>query len=235
MNCKLCQNPSPLQNSHIIPEFVFTSLYDDKHRMNVLSTRKQKPRPYEQKGLREKLLCANCETKLSQLELYAKTAFDGKCAERRLPRVIIVKDVDYKKFKLFLLSVIWRASISSLDFFSEVNLGYHEEILRKIILSEDPGSSDKYGIVPFALVDGHKIETGIITQPSRKKMYGQVGYKFIFGGFMWAYFVSSISAPDPVKPLLPLEDNTLCIIESNYSECGLIRDFARELKRMGRI
>ena len=203
--------------------------------MNVLSTRKQKPRPYEQKGLREKLLCANCETKLSQLELYAKTAFDGKCAERRLPRVIIVKDVDYKKFKLFLLSVIWRASISSLDFFSEVNLGYHEEILRKIILSEDPGSSDKYGIVPFALVDGHKIETGIITQPSRKKMYGQVGYKFIFGGFMWAYFVSSISAPDPVKPLLPLEDNTLCIIESNYSECGLIRDFARELKRMGRI
>jgi hypothetical protein len=235
MNCKLCQKTSPLRNSHIIPEFVFTSLYDEKHRMNVLSTRKQKPRPFEQKGLREKLLCATCETKFSQLELYANTAFDGKSAERPLAHIIVVKGVDYKKFKLFLLSVLWRASISSLEFFSEVDLGRHEEILRKMILAEDPGASDKYGIVPFALVDGHRIETGLIMQPSRENMYGQVGYRFIFGGFLWAYFVSSLSAPNSVKPLLPREDNTLCIVESEYSECGLVRDFARDLKRLGRI
>lgn len=235
MNCKLCQKSASLQKSHIIPEFVFSSLYDDMHRMNVVSSRKQKPRPYEQKGLREKLLCIECETKLSQLELYAKTAFDGKPTERPLARVIIVKGVDYKKFKLFLLSILWRASISSLEFFSEVSLGRHEEILRKMILAGDSGSSVKYGIVPFALVDGHRIETGIVMQPSREKMFGQVGYRFIFGGFLWTYFVSRISAPDSVKPFLPLEDNTLCIVESEYAECGLIRDFARELKRMGRI
>lgn len=235
MNCKLCQNLSPLRNSHVVPEFIFSPLYDEKHRMHVLSLQEQKPRPFEQKGLREKLLCGVCETKLSKYERYASTAFDGKETETPLDSVIIIKGVDYKQFKLFLLSILWRSSVSSLEFFSEVNLGIHEEKIRKMILSDDPGPSEKYGIVLFALLDDHKIQADLIGQPSRTKMYGHVGYRFIFGGFMWAFFVSNHSAPSEVKPLLFREDNSLCIIKGDYRVCGIIGDFARNLKQMGRI
>ncbi len=235
MTCKLCQTHSPLQNSHILPEFVYTHLYDDKHRMHALSLHEKAPRPYEQKGVREKLLCRDCETLLSRYERYASTAFDGKKTELPLDRVIIVKDVNYVRFKLFLLSVIWRASISKLEFFSQVSLGPHENKIRDMILSGDPGPSDMYGVIPFAIIDDGKIQSDLIMQPNRTKLNGHVGYRFIFGGFMWAYYVSGHLPPSGVNSLFPKEDNTLCIIKGDFKECGLVKDFAKSLKKMGRI
>src|SRR3546814_5603951 len=35
MHCALCLLPKPLQDSHIIPEFLYGVMYDDKHRYNV--------------------------------------------------------------------------------------------------------------------------------------------------------------------------------------------------------
>lgn len=235
MTCKLCQKDSPLQNSHIIPEFVYTQLYDDKHRMNVLSLHEKTPRPYEQKGLREKLLCRDCEARLSVFEKYVSTAFDGKETEVPLDGVIIVKDVDYNQFKLFLLSILWRASVSSLDFFSQVSLGPHENKIREMILSNDPGPSDKYGVIPFALIDDGVIQSDIIMQPTRIKLYGRVGYRFVFGGFMWAFLVSGHQSPHEMKPLFPMKDNTLCIVKGDYRKCGIVTEFAKRLKEMGRI
>jgi hypothetical protein len=215
MKCKLCQKDSPLQNSHIIPEFVYRQLYDEKHRMHVLSSHEKSPRPYEQKGLREKLLCRNCEARFSEYERYASTAFDGKETETPLDGVLIIKDVDYNKFKLFLLSILWRSSVSSLDFFSQVSLGPHENKIREMILSNDPGPSDKYGVIPFALIDDSTIRSDLIMQPSRTKLYGHVGYRFIFGGFMWAFLVSGHLPPREMKPLFLMEDNTLCILKGD--------------------
>lgn len=203
--------------------------------MHVLSAQEQKPKPFEQKGLREKLLCGACETKLSKYERYASTAFDGKETETPIEGVIIVKDINYKQFKLFLLSILWRSSISRLDFFREVNLGVHEDKIRNMILCDDPGPSEKYGIVPFALIDDDRIQADLIGQPSKARLYGHVGYRYIFGGFMWSFFVSGHSAPNEVKQLFPREDNTLCIIKGDYRECGIVGDFARKLKQMGRI
>jgi len=235
MNCKLCEKSSSLRKSHIVPEFVYASLYDEKHRMHVLSLQEQKPRPFEQKGLREKLLCGECESKLSNYERYASTAFDGKDTETPLEGVIVVKDVDYKQFKLFLLSVLWRASISTLEFFNEVSLGSHEDKIRRMILRDDPGPSEKYGIIPFAVIDNDEMQTDLIVQPTRTRLYGHVGYRFIFGGFLWAFFVSNQAAPSEVKPLLFREDNTFCILKGDIRTCGIIRDFALKLKQMGRI
>jgi hypothetical protein len=122
-----------------------------------------------------------------------------------------------------------------LEFFSEVSLGPHEDKIREMILTNDPGPSDMYGVVPFALIDDRKIQSDLIIQPSRTKLYGHVGYRFIFGGFMWAYLVSGHSAPKEMKPLFLKEDNTLCIIKGDYRECGIISEFAKKLKKMGRI
>ena len=37
MKCKLCLKENKLSRSHIIPEFFYKPLYDEKHRINVLS------------------------------------------------------------------------------------------------------------------------------------------------------------------------------------------------------
>jgi len=79
MSCALCQSESPLQNSHIIPEFFYKQLYDNIHRFHIVSNQSSKPERFGQKGFREKLLCSSCEQKIARWEKYAKEAFvDGE-------------------------------------------------------------------------------------------------------------------------------------------------------------
>jgi hypothetical protein len=52
-------------------------------------------------------------------------------------------NLDYIKVKLFFLSIIWRAHISSLPFFSNVDLGKYAEKIRKMLLENDRGNEDE--------------------------------------------------------------------------------------------
>jgi len=46
----------------------------------------------------------------------------GHCF-RQQDNKIIIEGIDYAPFKLFLMSVLWRASVSTLEFFKLVSLG----------------------------------------------------------------------------------------------------------------
>src|SRR5436190_2368333 len=71
--CRLCLQFVPkLRNSHIIPEFFYKLIYDAKHQFNVFSDTDSPPGRLEQKGLREYLLCGDCEQKLGRWEKYVK-------------------------------------------------------------------------------------------------------------------------------------------------------------------
>jgi hypothetical protein len=65
--CRLCGKPSPLQRSHIIPEFLYRPLYDEKHRISVVKVGSDRI-GYLQKGFTEALLCFGCEQKLALYE-----------------------------------------------------------------------------------------------------------------------------------------------------------------------
>lgn len=71
--CRLCLKRRPLQNSHVLPEWGYESLYDDgKHRFLQLSATGTRRAKYMQQGLREPLLCKPCETQFSRYERYAR-------------------------------------------------------------------------------------------------------------------------------------------------------------------
>ncbi len=53
----------------------------------------------------------------------------------------VLPGVDYSKFKLFLMSLVWRAGAASGDFWETVKLGPHEEKLRSRIRAGDPAST----------------------------------------------------------------------------------------------
>src|SRR5690606_22273539 len=105
---------------------------------------------YLQKGVREPLLCIDCEEKFSRHEKYVAEVFSGK-REVFLSRaggLVIAEGIDYTKFKLFALSVLWRAGVSRNNFFRDVELGPHQEKLRYMLLNDHPGESSEY---PFIL------------------------------------------------------------------------------------
>jgi hypothetical protein len=95
-----------------------------------------------QGGLKEKLLCDSCENIFSNLENYVKNMLYGGIEltfHKIGPRTWSVGGLDYIKFKLFQLSVLWRASVSTQEFFKSVNLGQkHESQIRKMLLDQEP-------------------------------------------------------------------------------------------------
>ena len=100
MKCALCNEDKKLSNSHIIPEFIYahSGIYDDKHRYNVLSSDAEQSNKFEQKGVREKLLCKDCEAKLSDYETYAKTIlYDETQIDeiRSSQNVTVFTNIDY--------------------------------------------------------------------------------------------------------------------------------------------
>ena len=62
--CRLCgSDDEPLRNSHILPEFLYRPLYNEKGHMLAIREPDATHRPTEriQKGIREKLFCECCE------------------------------------------------------------------------------------------------------------------------------------------------------------------------------
>lgn len=107
MNCGLCGADRPLQKSLIIPEFCYKPIYDPIHRIQVISSDPAKPDRLWQKGLREKLLCALCEQKLSPWETYAKRVFDGVGVNVvRDGKMLVISNIEYAKFRLFQLTPV---------------------------------------------------------------------------------------------------------------------------------
>jgi len=96
--CRLCLHESELRNSHIIPEFVYKPIYDEKHRFDVIARAKEIRNDEKQKGLREHLLCQSCETKLSQHERYVSLFLDSglDVMQKKYGDYVKLEGVDYK-------------------------------------------------------------------------------------------------------------------------------------------
>ncbi len=236
-NCKLCNNESKLKNSHIIPEFIYKPLYDDKHRFSLLSNIETKGPAKLQKGIREYLLCEHCEGVFSKYERYVSLILSGQIqvTHRRDRKLVYLEGVDYKKIRLFGLSILWRAGISSLQMFEQVKLGPHEEKLRCMLLNEDPGDSDKYPFMLSPVVHQGELQTDLIMQPTWTRSEGHYGYRFVFGGLAWIFIVSSHRPPYVISQAAVSEDGCLTMLISDIEDMPFIMGFIQELKQGGNI
>ncbi|MEY2640794.1 MAG: hypothetical protein RL150_187 [Candidatus Parcubacteria bacterium] len=191
---------------------MYENLFDEKHRLvkasglNVLSKRES------QSGENESdLLCRDCDNKkLGRLEDYAKRVlYSGNLGESQKIEVCnqlhpdgkltstYCKNINYVKFKLFLLSILWRSSISRGDFFTEVCLRKKEEILRKMLYEEDPKSQLDFPcvILSFKFYQ-RKIASFVISSPRKIKSEKGTYYVFQIGQLVMMFFVSPEDVPN---------------------------------------
>lgn len=216
--CKLCHKDKKLRDSHIIPEFCYRPLYDKKHRIAKLELEGMN-KALLQKGIREKLLCDDCEHFLNnQYEKpFCDFWFGKNILPRKLPREpYIITGIDYKKFKLFHLSLLFRAGVSSLGEFNQVSLGPHEEKLRIMILNNRLESNSFYsiGAVHINNNENHKNHFLIIS-PCKTRFMEYTSYMFTFGGCAWNYMLSSHTHAKADEIMLK-NDGTLPLISVNW-------------------
>jgi len=224
--CKLCLEKKELKRSHIIPEFVFKPLYDEKHCFHALGVRSLKKL---QKGIREKLLCGECEGRLSKYEHYmSQVGGNPKIKKSRNGRFVTIEGLDYKKVRLFGLSILWRASVSSLKLFRELRLGPHEDIIRKMILTDNPGNPSKYPFMLMEIVNEGEVMADLIMPPLTGRYKGYRYYRFVFGGCMWIFVVSSHEFPSKITKAAISKEGKMVMDTREVVEIQFIVDFMKE-------
>ena len=205
--CKLCGNEKELcKQSHVIPNFMYKELFDDKNCMYTISGKKngaRKTKVHQTGEFDKYILCKDCDNnKLGKLERYASLIlYDGfpKIIENRINpdgmAYTYCAEIDYTKFKLFLLSILWRASISKRPIFREVNLGPHEALIHRMLLERDPGEQLKYPCLIMTYLNLKKLPSELVAQPSQSRVDGGIVYKFMIGGMIYIFFISKHIIP----------------------------------------
>ena len=217
--CKLCRERKDLRNSHIISEFLYRPLYDEKSRALELDGRSGKQRVL-QKGLRERLLCDGCERILQRDEHYFSLLwFETSPLPDPVEGLWIERDdLNFERFFRFHLSILWRASVSTLQQFSAVALGPFEEGFRAFLHGEVAALQNEPRIFGAVLrrPRSHELFQELVLTPVRSRPSGVLTYSFVFGGCAWKYCVSSHGSafPEslrlrrPGKVVLPVIDYT---------------------------
>lgn len=112
--------------------------------------------PYYQAGVAdESILCEECEPKFTKWDAYGfdvlsvpRGGADAIASSRDGTHLAIpIENIDYDIFALFLLSVLWRASVSTLPFYRNVDLGPFEEPIREALWNNQAPEPGEYAIM----------------------------------------------------------------------------------------
>ncbi len=235
MICKLCLEDKPLlRRSHIIPDFMYQDIYDENHwihrgRPSEPSRRGRVPTG-EYEG---NILCKPCDNEIiGNYESYGSRAlYGGELPIAESPifeqvvtpagqRITVCRNIDYRKFKLFLLSILWRASISDRDFFSDVNLGGHEDTIRGMLFGGYAREPNIYPILLATYLGDIETPADVIGQPHRFRLDRSIGYNFLIGGTYYIFFISRSGIPAYVLDASISPSNEMKIIHLSGDDSG---------------
>lgn len=221
----------------MIPEFMYGALYDEKHRFHVISTDIEKSNKFKQKGITEPLLCSECEGALSKHERYVSLVFSGQLhvSARREGRIVYLEGLEYESFKLFALSVLWRAGVSSLQMFEEVQLGPHQEKLRRMVHSGNPGETYEYPFLLSPIRHKGELQQSMIVQPTTSRIDGHLAYRFVFGGLVWVFVVTGHRVPAIIENASISKKGRATMLEWELSDMRFITNMAQELVVKGKV
>lgn len=236
MECDLCLEDKSLKKSHIIPEFFYKPIYEeDPKRYFGVSTDSSERIDHRQKGIWDRLLCGDCEQHLSRWESYASTLLYQKAQVEEISVGLRVVNVEYKTFKLFLLSLLWRAGATGRKEFSEVSLGPHEEKLRKMLIESEPGPPEKYGCMPVLCPEYKDLLQKMIISPDTVKVRAHHVVRFLLGGIFWNFFVSSHTPSIASENVFLTKNGDLTILAESEFTSDYIEQLYERWKDSGNL
>lgn len=214
MNCKFCKEEKKLVKAHIVPEAFFRELWSGEKSPVLVD---DSPNTYPKKspiGVYDKnLVCNDCETLFSDWDGYGQLFILDIDSRERLEKngsVIadIVKDFDYDKLKLFFISILWRASASTSDFYSKINLGPYEEKCKKMIMDKNSGDENEFSVNIARYPDP---AGKVIVEPHPERWDGINYCRFYLAGHIATIKVDKRKSVNHMKGLMLKRDKPLFI------------------------
>jgi len=230
--CKLCKEEKELcEKSHIIPNHSYSPLKDgnqgflyiDGKTINESAGKQRRFTGEFERGI----LCKDCESRISEFETYGANFVFNRSLTNIIRREFVNQHglkfletsgsgYDYVKFKLYLLTILWRAAISSRPFFSNVLLSVDdEENMRQMIINNNPGEIKDYPcilVLPALMHCGEGFDfqdIGLLGCPVKKELDGFERFDFLINGCQYNFFITKV--PDKLK-LISVQKDKLIIL-----------------------
>jgi len=183
---------------------------------------------FVKKGITERLLCQECDnSRIGSLDSYAKKIIEI-IRNQSFDKPSIFINVNYTTFKLFELSILWRASICSHWMFEKIKLGSkHEEAVRKMLLLNKPGEPYEYGCV--IQVPQNKNAKRIMIHSQMDRFKGHHRHLINTPGIHFEFYVSSHSKSIVFLPLFLQKNGKLPLIKTTETYDEQFLENVREM------
>jgi hypothetical protein len=227
--CKLCGRSSRLVKSHIIPR-AFFEIGDDPRAKLVSNVEGQFPRKAPS-GVWARIVCDSCERSFGEYDDYAATVLLNNLDKykpefvRGQPAAIVIPDIDYRRLKLFVVAVLWRAAVSSHDFYVRVKIGPFERRAREMLQTGDPGEASEFAT--WWSVFNMSWSPGIM-DPFRERWSGINAYRFYLGRVLAYVKVDIQKVPSDFRDVMMAPGRDLVLIVRDYKT-------SKDFKAMGAL
>ncbi len=222
MSCRGCGEDKKLIKAHVIPESFFRGLRDGKRIPRIHSTTegvhpKKAPIGVYDMGI----LCDDCEQIFQELDAYGwhilinkegeleSLEHDGKVVGYK------INDVDTGKLKLFFMSILWRASVSTHYFYSKVSLGRLEEEVKNLVWNNDLGGPHDFSYV-LAKFEGDGAGRTIL-DPHPERWSGVHYYRFYLYGYILYIKADSRQTAPEWEQFIPA-GNSIIVVSRGHIE-----------------
>ena len=225
--------------AHVIPKSFFVEHLEQGEIPRLVATSKDFHAKKSPIGVYDPdILCLACEARFSPYDSYGfqffhpthdlEVIFPGTEGEAN-----IVRAVDYKLLKLFILSVLWRASVSGHIFYAGVKLGPFEIEIRNLILADNPGSSQDFPVMLHRF--SYPPELLPILCPVSSRIYGLNCYQLLLNGFLVVVKVDRQPLPNPLPDIALAPNRPLVILPKDYKGSTEHRIMVRAARNVARI
>lgn len=180
------------------------------------------------------ILCSSCDNEvIGSYERYASkilldentytetVSLDGmKCFE---------KPVDYKQLKLFLLSILWRANLTSLQSYKYIDIGQHEECIRNMLFNGAADKSDIFPVSIIKIIPPKSYQAKIIIEPITISLGEHDCCIFYVNGFFYNFTLSKHTTKVLFDSFAIKEDNRLIIpVLENQAALDFLYSFTKK-------
>ncbi len=222
MLCRLCNRDRKLIKAHVIPEAFFRSLRSGGKAPEIHTNTKGAYPKRAPIGVYDRtILCGECDGCFSPWDDHAQQVLIRDFSEA-LPlydesRKVAyrIQRFNYNLLKLFFLSLLWRASVSNHKFYRRISVGPYEEILRGMLLTEDPGTAEKFAVTLARFSDPQF--TGML-DPHAERYEGVNYCRFYLTGFVAYIKVDRRPPPSFLRDFVISEDSQITVILRDLHE-----------------
>lgn len=193
--CPLCAQNKKLVVSHVIPNTFFKRLKKSRGTAIQSDVRLSTPIISVQESWCEESLCLECEMLINEFDAYV-AAFTynpvrvGVQVDRSRSTQRVYSNLNYKKFRLFQLSLLFRASVSKHTAFSHIKLSEEDfDRVRFALLNTEPISDKTLGCRMTLIwnpVRNTPFKDVVSVPVSDLYPYKAIIY-FVFGSFGWEF------------------------------------------------